>query len=160
MSFNPNPSKQAQVIFSHKIKKQSHPVLIFNNNQVVQKTPRFVLRQEIKFGEHLMYIANKINTSFGLLRKLQKCLPRLSLVTTYKSFIRTHLDYGYVIFDQAYNKSFHESLEYLRYNASLALTGAIRGTLNEKRYQEQCLEPLQHRCWFCKLSTFYKIFKN
>ena len=107
-----------------------------------------------------MYIANKVNTSFGLLRKLQKCLPRRSLVTTYKSFIRTHLDYGYGIFNQAYNKSFHESLECLRYNPSLALTGAIRGTLNEKLYQEQCLEPLQHRYWFCKLSTFYKIFKN
>ena len=33
MSFNPDPSKQAQeMIFSRKIKKPSHPVSIFNNN--------------------------------------------------------------------------------------------------------------------------------
>ena len=33
MSFNLDPSKQAQkVFFSRKIKKPSHPVLIFNNN--------------------------------------------------------------------------------------------------------------------------------
>ena len=37
MSFNPDPSTEAQeVIFSQKIKKPSHPLLIFNNNQVMQ----------------------------------------------------------------------------------------------------------------------------
>ena len=36
LSFNPDPSKQAQqVIFCRKIKKPSHPVLLFNNNQVI-----------------------------------------------------------------------------------------------------------------------------
>lgn len=35
MGFNPYPSKYAQeVIFSPKIKKQNHPVLIFNENQI------------------------------------------------------------------------------------------------------------------------------
>ena len=37
MGFNPDPSNQAhEVIFSRKIKKPSHPDLIFNNNQVIQ----------------------------------------------------------------------------------------------------------------------------
>ena len=77
MSFNPDPSKQAQeVIFSRKIKKPSHPDLIFNNNQVIQ-TPYqnhlgMCLDNELNFGEHLKYIANKINKSIGLLRKLEK----------------------------------------------------------------------------------------
>ena len=100
------------------------------------------------------------NKSTGLLRKLQKYLPRQSLVTTYKSFIRSHLDYGDVMFDQAYNKSFHKSLESLQYNASLAITRAIRGTSKVIPYREPGLESLQHRCWFCKLCTFYKMFKN
>ena len=43
-----------------------------------------------------------------------------------------HLDYGDAIFDQAYNKSFDESLEILQYNASLAITRAIRGTSKQK----------------------------
>ena len=39
MSFNPNPSKQAQeVIFSRKIKKLTHPSLVFNNNNVLQNS--------------------------------------------------------------------------------------------------------------------------
>ena len=51
-----------------------------------------------------------------------------SLVVIYKSFIRPPIDYGDVIFDQAYNNSFHEKLENSQYSASLAITGAIRGT--------------------------------
>ena len=107
MSFNPDASKKKtqEVIFSRKIKKPSHPVLIFNNNQVIQSPYQ-------TFGDHLRCIAN--NISIGSLSKLQKCLPRRSLVTIYKSFIRSHLDYGDATFDQTYNKSFHESLESLQ----------------------------------------------
>ena len=76
MSFNPEPSKQAQeVIFSRKIKKPIHPVLIFNNNQVIQtpyqKHLGLFLDEKLGFDEHLRYIAHKVNTSIGLLRKLQ-----------------------------------------------------------------------------------------
>ena len=131
MSFNPHPSKQAQeVIFSCKIKKPSHSVLIFSNNQAIetpfQKHLGLFLDEKLNSGEHLRYITSKVNASIGLLRKLPKCLPRRSLVTIYKSFIRPHLDCGDVIFDQAYKKSFHESLESLQYNVSLATTGAIK----------------------------------
>ena len=65
MCFNPDPSKQAQeVIFSCKIKKLSHPVLIFNNNQV-KKTPSqkhldLFLDEKLNFAEHLRYIPNKV----------------------------------------------------------------------------------------------------
>ena len=86
MSLNPDPSKQAQeVIFSRKIKKPSNPVLIFNNNRVIQtpyqKQFDLFLDEKLIFGEHLRYIATKVNSSIGLLCKLQKFLPRRSLVT-------------------------------------------------------------------------------
>ena len=32
-------------------------------------------------------------------------------MTIYKTFIRIHLDYANVIYDQAYNSSFHEKRE-------------------------------------------------
>ena len=165
MSFNPDPSKQAEeVIFSCRIKKPSHPVLMLNNNYVIQtpylKHPGSILDEKLNFDEHLRYIANKVNTSIGLLRELLKCLPIRSLVTIHKFFIKTHLNYGDVIFDQAYNNSFHETLESLQYNASLATTGAIMGTTKEKLYQELGLESLRHRRWFRTLCTFYRIFQN
>ena len=63
-------------------------------------------------------------------------------------FVRPHLDYGDAIFDQAYNKSFHESLESLQYNASLAIIRAIRGTSKQTLYLELGLEFPQHRLGF------------
>ena len=59
-----------------------------------------------------------------------------------KSFIRPHLDYGDVIFDQAYNKLFQENLESIQYNVILVTTGATRGTSKEKLEQELNLESL------------------
>ena len=91
MSFNPDSPKIAQeVFFSRKIKKPIHPGLIFNNNQVqtpYQKHLRMFLDGKLNFGEYVKYIANKVKSSVGLLLKLQKLLPRRSLVTTRKSFI-------------------------------------------------------------------------
>ena len=85
---------------------------------------------------------NKVSKKIGLVRKLQKILPRPPLITIYKSFIRSHLDYGDIIYDQAYNVSFHQKIESIQYNAALAITGAIRGTSREKFYHELGLNPL------------------
>ena len=56
--------------------------------------------------------------------------------------------------------SFHQKLESVQYNVWLVITGAIRGTSEEKLYQELGLESLQLRCWYRKLVMLYKIHKN
>ena len=43
--------------------------------------------------------------STGLLCNLQLVLTRTALLTIYKSFTRTYLDYGGVIYDQLSNKT-------------------------------------------------------
>ena len=106
MSFNPDPNKQAQeVIFSRKTtKKEYHPPLAFNNNNVwetnSQKHLGVVLDSCLSFEDHLKMIINKVNKTMGILRKLQNILPRSALLTIYKSFIRPHIDYGDIIYDQ------------------------------------------------------------
>ena len=78
MSFNPNPSKQAQeVIFSRKIKKLSHPSLVFNSNNVLQTSSQkhlgITLDVKLTFGERLNNVLNKVNKTIktiGLLHKL------------------------------------------------------------------------------------------
>ena len=65
-----------------------------------------------------------------------------------------------IIYDQAYNLSFHQKLESIQCNAALALTGAIRGSSREKLYQELSLESLQLRRWYRKLCCFYKIYNK
>ena len=67
----------------------------------------------------------------GLLHRFQPILPRSSLLTIYKIFIRSQLDFPDVIYNQACNSSFHEKLESIQYSACLVITGAIRGTSSE-----------------------------
>ena len=89
----------------------------------------------------------KISKTTGLLRELCNLLPRSAQITIYKAFVRSYLDYGDIRYDQAFNMSFHHKLESVQYNACLSITGEIRGTSKEKRYQELGLEPLQLRLW-------------
>ena len=102
----------------------------------------------------------KVNKAVGFLRKLRNLLPRTTLITIYKAFIRRHLDYGDVLDDQAFNNSFKEKLESIRYNACVALTGAISSTSKEKIYQEFGSESLQDRRWCRKLCLFYRVLEN
>ena len=75
-------------------------------------------------------------------RKLQN-LPRITLITIYKAFVRPHLNYGDISCDQAFNSSFHDRVESVQYNACLVITGAIMGISKEKLYQELGLESLR-----------------
>ena len=95
-----------------------------------------------------------MSKSIALLRKLQAILPRPTLLTIYKIFIRSHFDYGDTIYDQGYDDSFHQKLGSIQHNAVIAITGAIRGTSSEKLYQKLGLESLQQRRWYHKLCTF------
>ena len=81
----------------------------------------------------------------GLLRKFQQILPRSSILTIYKTFIRSRLDYVDIIYDQVYHSAFHDKLESIQHNACLAIPGAIRGTSTEKLYEEVGLESLKSR---------------
>ena len=116
MSFNADRRKQAQeVIFSRKTKKEYHLHPTFNNNNVretdSQKNLHVALDNRLSFEDHLKMILNKVNKTIGLLHEIYKILPRSVLLTICKSLIRLHLDYGGIIYDQAYNASIHQKLE-------------------------------------------------
>ena len=102
-----------------------------------------LLDTKLNFQGHLKSILHKINKTIGLLRKLHNTLPRLPLLTIYKSFIRPHLDYGDIIYDQVCNVLFY--LESIQQNLALAITTVIRGTYTEKLYNELGLETLEKR---------------
>ena len=118
------------------------------------------LDNKLNVSEHLKTIFQKTNKTKGLIFKLQTCFPRAPLITFYKSFIRSHLDYGDMIYDQTFNILFQQKVETTQYNAALAITGAKRSSSCEKLYQELGLETLQQRRWYRKLCCLYKILKS
>ena len=96
MIFNPNLSKQTQeVIFSRKIKKLLHPTLLFNNiplsNSLFRNHLGLTLDIMLNFSEHIKSITKKISETLGLLEKFQQILPRSSLLSKYKTSIRSRL---------------------------------------------------------------------
>ena len=85
------------------------------------------------------------NKGIGIIKRLSNTLPRKSLLTIYKSFIRPHLDYCDIIYDQPNNGSFCTKSEHIQYNAALAIIGAIKGTSQPKLYKELGLESVKFR---------------
>ena len=78
----------------------------------------------------------------------------------YKTFVRPQLDYGDILYEKAYNSSFHQKIESGQYNRCLAITCAIRGTSKERFYDELGLESLTLCHWFRKLRYFHKFSKH
>ena len=153
------------MIFSRKINKIDHPLLYFNENLVKSSSTHrhlaMILDTRLDFSLHLKNVQSKVNKTKGLLCKLQDTLPRrTSLISIFKSFVRPHLYYVDIIYDQAYNTWFHWNIKSTQYNAALAIRGALRGTSREKLYQELGFESLQQRCWWRKLCCLFKIINN
>ena len=112
MSFNPDPTIQAQeTIFSRKNLQRDHPGLIFNNSIVnvttIHKHLGMIFDSKLSFDEHLKSESKKISKTVGLLQKFN-----------YKSFARPYLHYGETIDDQTFNESFHQRIESTQYNGS------------------------------------------
>ena len=105
MFFNPDPTKQAQdITFSRKVMKPSHHLIEMNNlsvqNASLQKQLDMILGEKLNFEFHLKEKYLKFNKCIGVIKKLQNILLRQALLTIYKSFVRLHLDYGDIIYDQ------------------------------------------------------------
>ena len=86
--------------------------------------------------QHINSAISKVNKGISALKKLRKSLPRKSLVTIYKAFLRPLIDYGDVIYELPQIESFCKKIESVQYKATLAITGTIQGTSRDTIYQE------------------------
>ena len=130
MIFNPDASKQAQeIVFSRKANASNHATVYFNNVPVIrdniQKHLGLFLDSKLSFFDHINEKIKKATKGVNVIRKMNLLLPRSSLPTIYKSFVRPHLDYGNVIYDQPNNSCLSDKIESVQYKAALAITGAI-----------------------------------
>ena len=110
MSFNATLNNDLRKVF--------HPNLSFNDQpierSVAHKHLGLTLDEKLSFTNCINDKINKTLKGVGLLRKLSTLLPRQSLLTIYKSFIRPYLDYGDVIYDQPLNESLSNRIESVR----------------------------------------------
>ena len=89
------PKQAQEVIFTRKVKKVARLPIFFNNKPIQQVSSQklldLILYTSLTFDEHIRAITSKVSKSIGLLWKLNNHLPRSSLITIYKSFVRPHL---------------------------------------------------------------------
>ena len=111
MSFNLDPSKQTvEVHFSCKINPVDTPPVYFHNLAMAScethKHLGLLLDKRLIFDCHIEEMILRANKGIGLTTRLRRYLPRNSLLTIYKTFIRPHLHYGDVVYDYTGNASF------------------------------------------------------
>ena len=133
--------------------KDCNPSAFFNDIIVEKLTSQkhlgIYLDENLDFSAHLKEKISKANRSIGIIKKVEMKkklkLPKNALLTIYKSFVRSYLDYGDIVCNQPTNDSLCKKLESVQYNAALAITGAIKGTSRVKLYKELGLDSLKLR---------------
>ena len=115
MQFNPDLNKQAQgITFSIKTMKPVHSAVQFNDSAKaddnIQKQLGLFLDQNLSFIHHMKKKLGKVMKGVTLIKKLSNAIPRLSLITVHKSFVRPPLDYGDIVYDEP-NNDFAKTLK-------------------------------------------------
>ena len=106
------------------------------------------------------------------MKKTRHYIPCFSLEQVYKSFIRSKLEYGDIIYGKClldsdnndqpnpflkHNNGLMAKLESIQYKAAIIITGTWQGTSTKKVYDLLGWEYLAHRRWFRQMCFFYKI---
>ena len=73
-----------------------------------QKHLDILINEKPNFKQLIDSAILKVNKDILLIKKLTYNLPRKSLVTIFKAFLKPLIDYGDIIYDQPQNESFCE----------------------------------------------------
>ena len=172
LRFNPDITKQAvEVIFSTKTTPPPHSSLMFHNIPVKLENEHkhlgIILDKQLSFTSYINSKLSIARRGLGIISRLRKYLPRITLELIFKTFIRPHLGYGDIIFQQpprtkefsfdTHLKALMQKLESLQYNAALVITVAWHGTSTDRIYDELVWESLTNRRWYRRLSLFFLI---
>ena len=93
----------------------------------------------------MKFLANKVSSTI--------------LELTYILFVRPHLDYGDVIYDNQHTVSM-ELLEKIQYQAGLIISNCWKGTSRVKLYKELGWESLSQRRTGRRFALYHKILNN
>lgn len=64
----------------------------------------------------------------GIIRRICVNLPRNTLLSICKSFVRTYLDCGNILYDKSHNENVWNMIKKVQFRAYLLITGIIQET--------------------------------
>ena len=107
-----------------------------------------ILDKKLSFNSHVCAKIATANQGIGMMKQLYRYVPRNSLETIYKLYVRPHLDYGDVVYHipDINSKTFDSEndtivplmprIESVQYEAACVVLGAWRGTSRKKIYDD------------------------
>ena len=113
------------------------------------------LSSDAKWHDHFEFMKAKVNKRIGVLRSLKYKLNRESLLTIYKTYIRSIMEYCSVIWDNC-TITQSDELELLQRECIRIITGLPRFCSVVKLYAESGLEPLAQRRYRQRLILLHK----
>ena len=117
-----------------------------------------VFDKALTFDPHINEIISKANKMLGFIRRSFRFLDKVTFVTLYKAFVRSHLEYGDVLWC-LYLKRQSVTLEKVQRKAT-KLIPSLRNLPYGKRLRELDLPTLKYRRLRGDLIYMYKIFNN
>ena len=175
MSFSPDITKPPiEILFSTKNIKPIHPPLFFNDIMIdsVEEHKHIGLTHDKKltYQSHIKEAIKNANKGIGIMKFMSRYVPRSTLETMYKSYVRSLLEYGDIIYhhppihgNAATTNNLNElmsKIESVQYRAALVTTGAWKHTNKIKLYEELGWESLSERRWLRRMTLFSKIVNN
>ncbi|WAR18737.1 YWV1-like protein, partial [Mya arenaria] len=112
----------------------------------------------LNFDQHINNIANKANSIIGLVRRKFTFMNKDLFLTLYKALIRSHLDYGNLVYYPT-TKKCKQIIENVQRRAT-RLVPELKGLTYEERLCELNLTTLEYRRKRYDIIQVYKIVHN
>ena len=117
-----------------------------------------LFKNNLKFDEHINKVVNKVNSIIGLIRRKFTHIDKSLFLTLYKSLVRSHLDYGNLIFYPT-TKKYKQVLENAQRRAT-CLVPELHGMSYIERLIELNLSTLDYRRKRYDIIQVFKIVHN
>jgi len=155
-----NSSKTNSMVFTAKKNRPLHFTLYLNNDIIEEVTSHkhlgLTLSSNMSWQDHIFCIYEKASKRLQMLKGLKYKLNRETLITLYVSMIRSVLEYANCVWDGC-SDVLSDLLESIQYDSAIVISGALKGTSEEKLLIELGWENLKIRRHLHKLILFYKI---
>ena len=131
-----------------------------------------ILDSNLNFDKHMKVKLAKARQSLGVMKQMKKWIGKKSLENLYMLYTRPHIEYGDLVFDNAdlnkpdvftsrnSNDKISTDIESIQYQAARIVSGAWKGSSQQKLYKILGWESMQNRRTMRKLSLLHQTLQT
>ena len=154
-----NDDKIKTILYSRKVNPSVLVGITYNNFPVVPvnvvKHLGIHFDSKMTWKPHLEHVISKSRDTLYYINILKHKISSIHLLTYYKSFIRPIIEYGLTVWG---NCSDYDELNKIQYQATKSITGAMRGSSQDKLNHLLGLPTIKTRYDLLTVATIRKIY--